>query len=540
MQIAFLLGAAILPIGAVGVWQAIELTDERARLADAALLAFSIQRTDAERAELNATYSAIDAFIVAETHLDADCGDVLRRFVETSDRLVFGGVISLAGELGCRSDGEAAIDVSQRRWFQENIVDQRANVTVLEKGAASGIPVAVVSKPIREADETFGFLIFSLPRERLETLMLERSGDRREAVALLLGPDLVPISKAAAPDWTPEMLGASAFREGLDRPFLFHAEDRTGLERTYALAPIAPGELYELLAWKSPRSEWLPQAGAISFPFLMWATALVVAFVALERLFVRPITALKRDLQRFGTHRELLPERPLASSAEIASCEESFREMAIQRLRDEALMENALRENQLLLREVHHRVKNNLQIITSLVRMQARDVTNISDRRAIERLQERILGVATAHRKIYEGDSVGSVQARELVDELVNVTQLDDQNRILDRQIDDVDLHPEEALGIAMIVTETLIAAADAEDIAQTPLRIALTRDDTGIVRLEVDYPGSMEVNGKREPLGRRIILASAGQLGASVHEVPDHGRARLTLTFSGHSAEPR
>ncbi len=531
-HIAVLLSVAVLPIGAVAVWQAATLAEDRGRLSDAALLALSAERSGAERVELSSAFAAIDAFIAAGIHRAPQCAAASARFVEASPRFVFAGVTSARGRLFCRSDGGDPIDISDRPSFREGIADPKPEIRVLARGAATGIPVAVVTKPIFEDGTLAGFFSLSVPRQRVETVWSDPDGTTREVAVMLLGADLAPFSGAETPDWAPEALAPDLRSGGLTSPRLLRAEDRTGQLRSYALAPIAPGQLYELSAWLTPRQIGLDQFAAMSFPVLMWATAVVVAFVALERLVVRPISALRRDLRAFGEGRALLPDRPAAAASEIGDCEDAFREMATRILRDEAQIENDLREKRLLLKEVHHRVKNNLQIITSIVRMQARDAGSDRARRALERLQERILAIATTHRTIYEGASVGSVPAPELVAGVVASTQIDLSNRPAEFAIAAIELEPEAALGVAMIVTEALIAAADAPESARAPVRIALSEAAGGAVRLEVDYAGQ-GMHGAREALGARIIRASAAQLGACMTETAEGGVARLHLTFA-------
>ena len=85
-----------------------------------------------------------------------------------------------------------------------------------------------------------------------------------------------------------------------------------------------------------------------------------------------------------------------------------FLSMAEGILQDEAELEDALREKSLLIREVHHRVKNNLQLIASIMNMQIRRSRNSETTSVVRRLQDRVLGLARVHRQMYEAQTLAA------------------------------------------------------------------------------------------------------------------------------------
>ncbi len=83
-------------------------------------------------------------------------------------------------------------------------------------------------------------------------------------------------------------------------------------------------------------------------------------------------------------------------------------------------LEKALREKETLLQEIHHRVKNNMQVISSLLNMQAR----VSDQKIVEKaLQDsrnRVRSMALIHEKIYQTESFSEIEAKQYLGELVS------------------------------------------------------------------------------------------------------------------------
>ena len=99
--------------------------------------------------------------------------------------------------------------------------------------------------------------------------------------------------------------------------------------------------------------------------------------------------------------------------------ETAFVAMAESILRDEATLEDSLREKNILLKEVHHRVKNNLQLISSIMNMQIRQAKSEDARFVLRRLQERILSLATVHKNLYQDDNLVRVDAKVLLEEVM-------------------------------------------------------------------------------------------------------------------------
>jgi two-component sensor histidine kinase len=78
----------------------------------------------------------------------------------------------------------------------------------------------------------------------------------------------------------------------------------------------------------------------------------------------------------------------------------------------------SLREKEILLREIHHRVKNNLTIILSLLHLQSFHLENKSTEGVLEDLESRIRSIATVHEKLYQSESLMKIDVREYLQDL--------------------------------------------------------------------------------------------------------------------------
>ena len=154
-------------------------------------------------------------------------------------------------------------------------------------------------------------------------------------------------------------------------------------------------------------------------PILMWAAALLVGYYVVDRFLVRPLKALRAAVANYepGSARITLSETP---ATEIRELETSFTAFADRLAERERELEVALADQVKLTREVHHRVKNNLQVIASLINLHARGETAVGAQLAYAAIQRRVDALAIVHRNHYaELENSAGIDFKALIGELV-------------------------------------------------------------------------------------------------------------------------
>lgn len=120
-------------------------------------------------------------------------------------------------------------------------------------------------------------------------------------------------------------------------------------------------------------------------------------------------------------------------------------------------------EVETLLREIHHRVKNNLQIVTSLLRMQARKIQDPHALEAISASQARVRSMALLHQRLYQGDALKDIPMRpyltDLAAGLLDAYESDEKNIALHIAVDDISLDVDTAVPVGLIANELLTNA---------------------------------------------------------------------------------
>ncbi len=157
----------------------------------------------------------------------------------------------------------------------------------------------------------------------------------------------------------------------------------------------------------------------LTVPLLMWLSALLIGWLIANRLLVRPLTGMREAVERYGAGETGVRLGTIGwRSAEMAALAAAFDRMADDSATHDAAMHGALDAQRRLTREVHHRVKNNLQIVASLLSIQARDTTDVAVRRAYSAVQARVGALALVHRWMYDDETTSGVDLRALVTDL--------------------------------------------------------------------------------------------------------------------------
>ncbi len=214
-------------------------------------------------------------------------------------------------------------------------------------------------------------------------------------------------------------------------------------------------------------------------------------------------------------------------------------------INDRRQMETALRaslyEKEVLLQEIHHRVKNNLQIISSLVGMQMRRLQDTSSRATLEQCQHRVQAIALIHEKLYQSSSLVSVPlpayVRSLAQDIVRAASNSATSVSLEFTLADITLPIDTAIPCGLILNELITNALKHAfpDGQQGRIRISIAQPDADHLQLAVidngvGLPAGIDVRHCRT-MGLQLVNTLAGQLAAQLEVKVDSGTA-VQLTF--------
>lgn len=557
-KLALFLSFALFPIGVIAIYQTQKVAQEAQQRLQQSLLALTERAAAEERQVIQRAFGAAEAFgsmiSVLSDDMDA-CRDYMDGFLEQRQEFSFIGFLPVDGMMNC-SSSERVLDMRENTNFTQLMQDPRTLVTVNPRGAVSGTSVLIVWQPIYEAEELQGFLLISVPHRIIQVRSVP-AGAADPLALLTFNADGSVLTASIGLDNTAEVLPMSRrlATESVQAPVAFTAESAGGEQRLYVIAPVIRDTVYALGVWSAlPRNQTGFTISSALFPILMWLASVLVAYFAIDRVVVRHIRGLGKQMRRFATTR-YVPDASVSRgmSSELVRMEEDFLAMADSILRDEAELENAVRQKNVLLKEVHHRVKNNLQMISSIMNMHIRKTRSPETQIVLRRLQERVLGLASIHRNLHQIENQGRINTgpliRDISDQLLASSMPQDINVRVEKDIEDVVLYPDQSIPLTLLMSEALANALKfvrqpAED-EEALIRLTLEREVEGRVRMEIanSLPGegAPEVTEDFEStgLGSQLIRAFAMQLGANTETGVVDGEYRVTVVFEAESFKP-
>ncbi|MEH2435390.1 MAG: PAS domain S-box protein [Nostoc sp.] len=150
----------------------------------------------------------------------------------------------------------------------------------------------------------------------------------------------------------------------------------------------------------------------------------------------------------------------LAIAIQQSSILEQAQTELVQRQKAQIKLKNALAEKEVLLKEVHHRVKNNLQIVSSLLQLQSQTLKDPEAIKALRESQNRIESISLIHKNLYTSANIGQIDVGEYIENLAASLLISYQiwpGKIgLETDIDSVSLNVDQAIACGLVINELI------------------------------------------------------------------------------------
>lgn len=544
-----LLSVAILPIGLISVIQTLHLSREYERSSEIALLGRTATAAAGERALLQGALGTADALgpAVLET-MDRPqaCSDIMRGFVQRTVSFVYASFTRLDGVTEC-SSVPGVHDVSDDPAYRQFRDSPGTLVTSSPVGAVSGLPVVVVIQPLYRGVDLLGYISVSLSHDMLRSTHVAELGTDGARILTfnnqgqVLSSDSEPLA-----DFDEVLPRDKSLTSLLSRSeTTFRDYTSAGERRVFSVVPVVPGLVYALGSWNRADSGIagidITRRTALILPLILWAASLVVAYFAVYRLVLRHIRELRGQMRRFAIGDRSAPPPVLADApAEIEDMSQTFHNMARILIRDEEAMEASVNEKTVLLKEVHHRVKNNLQLIASIINMQIRMIDHDDARRVLRSVQDRVASLATIYRNLYQAEHLDSVEADRLISDIIN--QMANASvgpgggLRIETQLEPLVLMPDQAVPLTLLATEAFTNALKYSGVADPQsrpwVRVRLGMDGPQHAVLEVENSVGAASLAESTGLGSQLIEAFAMQLEGDATQEADDRHYLLRLRF--------
>jgi two-component sensor histidine kinase len=204
---------------------------------------------------------------------------------------------------------------------------------------------------------------------------------------------------------------------------------------------------------------------------------------------------------------------------EIRDLAETLEDMADAIVGRDASLRASLAQKDALMREIHHRVKNNLQVITSLLNMQQRALADPGARAAMTDTRQRISALALIYRALYQGPDLKKVDLRHFLEELIAqvVTSSEHEPGASVRtelDADDLIIDPDKLAPLALFAVEAITNAQKHAFAGRGGVLRVRFKVDGDEARLEIADDGPSGAGSRNEEsVGRTLMTAFARQL---------------------------
>jgi two-component sensor histidine kinase len=504
------------------------------------------QRTDlvlgAERSAATARARLESGVVMLQTlepQLGLDCTPRLRDLAAK-----LGGYEALirftpTGRIACASGPVPATAAVGQSWFAA--LRHGRNVVIARAPAGlSATPALLTAVPARDGDHFDGAFVAVMSLASLQPTAKDRAlpSGAEVAVTDLHGGVLTSTDRAAFPvgggDWT-----VKAAHNGST---LFDGIDEHGRARIYAGAPLAEHDVFVLLSTPTRGLfSWarLNPMATFGLPLLAWLIAVVMVLVVTERVVIRWLGYLERIASIYAKGRfSVRPVQARNAPLEIRNLANTLDEMADAIDGRDASLRESLAHKDALMREIHHRVKNNLQVISSLLNMQQRTLQDPAARAAMGDTRQRITALSLIYRALYQSPDLKRVNVRQFLEELIAQLVAGDTSRgpliRTELEADPLVIDPDKLAPLALWAVEAITnAQKHAFEDRGGWLRVRFKVGGAeSVLEVEDDGPGVDEPT-MGQGVGRTLMTAFARQLRghAEIIRSPSGGLlARLTF----------
>ncbi|WP_323035315.1 sensor histidine kinase [Pararhodobacter sp.] len=546
LRLAIVFGVALLPLMIVSIVRSQSVLNEAAERSRAALVGETLRAVQREIIVIEGAKAVAQTLSrsvpIVLNNLEL-CNQLMHDKVEDTV-FSFAGFYYPNGDVPC-SSAPAPFSFGVSAELAAQNANPRPLLHVNANAPASGTSVIYASYPVFDWDgDLMGYTAVSVPHNQLE----QREHTAGDATFLTLTPSGTILTAPGSLEDAERLLPLLTAEDFTDQPSSFSALGADGNERQYALVPVVSGELYALATWSqgtvTRRVFYLYNPAFV--PALMWLASLAVAWFAATIFVTRHIMRLRSAMQGFAKTRRTPRDEDFSNAPrELRDVADTFFSLTDTILRDEAEIEDSLRQKEILLREVHHRVKNNLQLIASIMSMQMRQSTSKEVRQLMSGLHDRVNSLANIHRKLYlttgQADIRMDEQLETIVRQIVKMAATRSADIKVETDFAPIRLNPDQAVPLSLFVTEAMTnalkyigSAAGFVPNVRVSMAMEAGGDDTAVVVIENSRPSHDAAPDIEHSsgLGSELMEAFALQLSGDFTVNTENGLYTVTLSF--------
>ena len=429
--------------------------------------------------------------------------------------------VDIDGKVVCHVGSVPAMTPGPRRWFEQVrggsalAIDATGpdHNPVVAMPAAGGDVVAAVLSPVWFATRT-----------------LPEPSEPGDAAWLIDQDQHVLASRGNAAAAMPDA-ATMARLIGSDQLSL-RAVSSAGHRYAYATTQLSGG--WRLIAATSAQRELRLALNGLLYRMaelaFLWVAGLVAVVLGADIAFGNPLRRLSLAVRQWQAGKPFDPGNLAGAPDEVLELAQSFTDATAVLREKEAELVRSQEQQDLLVLEIHHRVKNNLQVIASLLNLQASRIRVPEARAEFQAARDRVRALATLHRHLYADGELHTINMRSFLTELCGqlfqaMGEKEGDRIILSIEAPELRMSSDQAVPFALIVTEAVTNSVKYAFPGGRSGHVSVTLTEAdGTLDLVISDDGvgipagkSETESGTRDGIGLQLIRGFARQLGATL-----------------------
>jgi two-component sensor histidine kinase len=461
-----------------------------------------------------------------DTGNETECASYLRSVISDVTAFHDAAIVGTDGKLIC-STAPDALDAADRSYFSQVPNASRLRVGTIVHGSPAGTTSIRLSTPYKGADGALKGVIvligdpekfaqrFQLYQWRPDHRLIVLDG--HGSLVLTLPTDdsgqADVIAKLIAPPVSYAKSGAVVVKDPIGRSLIVGVASAPGgaAENLYTAVAL---DRDSALAETS-----IVNVRGIEFDFIFIIIAVIGVWLAAYLMIDRPVRAIIRSAHKWesGDAKTAFPKFRFS---------DEFGQLSAALTRMSGRIDELLKQKDLLLRELQHRVMNSLALLSGLLEMQRRSTKSAVAKENLANARDRIVAMGTVYRHLYQTNTLEYVEFSEFLRTIcdTSASAYVGTKRSIDVDAEPLELPGPHAISLGMLTHELITNALKHaySDNESGSIKVTLKHKRRGGIDLSVSdrgrgLPPDFKIDRKSSSLGMKMIVSTVRQLGGTL-----------------------
>jgi two-component sensor histidine kinase len=458
----------------------------------------------------------------------AECASYFKSIISDAQTFSEAAIIDTDGKFLCSTiPFQDALGVDDRIRFYQSLKANKLSVgTIIQDRPAHATSIQI-SMPYKDADGSIkGAIVLTGDSERLAESFGADQWRSEHQLVIIDGQGSLVLALPASESEEADAVAKQIFPlMPHEKPGTIDIKDSIGRPLIVGVAPSAraPESLFTAVALD--RDSALAETSivnvrGIAFDFSFIILAVIVVWLAAYLMIDRPVRAIIKSARKWesGDTSAAFPKFRYS---------DEFGQLSAALTRMSGRIDELLKQKDLLLRELQHRVMNSLALLSGLLEMQRRSTKSSVARENLANARDRVVAMGTVYRQLYQADTLEYVEFREFLRTICSTSAnayVGAKRLSIEVEADSLELSGPHAISLGMLTHELITNALKHafSDSESGSIKVTLKHKKRRGIDLSIadrgrGLPPDFKIDGKSSSLGMKMVASTVQQLGGTL-----------------------